>query len=153
METVGERKRPRMICGYAPRAGTKGFRAPEVLIRVPNQTTAIDIWSAGVIMLSLCTRRYPFFHSPDDLTALCEITTILGSDVVSHAAATLQKQVTFSNQIASISFESLCKRLSGSKELIISESGLHLLKCCLDPNPSSRISAKQALAHPFLNET
>ncbi|TIC42964.1 hypothetical protein E3Q08_02532 [Wallemia mellicola] len=34
----------------ANRAGTRGFRAPEVLLKCQDQTTAIDIWSAGVIL-------------------------------------------------------------------------------------------------------
>lgn len=42
----------------AQRAGTRGFRAPEVLLKVFQQDYAIDIWSAGVILLTLLTRRY-----------------------------------------------------------------------------------------------
>mgnify|MGYP005996345355 CR=1 FL=1 len=30
------------------RAGTRGFRAPEVLMQVSSQSTALDIWSAGL---------------------------------------------------------------------------------------------------------
>jgi cell division control protein 7 len=59
------------------RAGTKGFRAPEILLRHPIQTTAIDMWSSGVILLSLLTNRYPFFQSHDDLYALTEILNII----------------------------------------------------------------------------
>ena len=32
---------------HAPRAGTPGFRPPEVLLEHPNQTAAIDIWAVG----------------------------------------------------------------------------------------------------------
>lgn len=62
----------------ANRAGTRGFRAPEVLFKCPNQTRKIDIWSAGVILLTLLSRRFPFFNSPDDIDALVELTTIFG---------------------------------------------------------------------------
>ncbi|CCH44452.1 Cell division control protein [Wickerhamomyces ciferrii] len=62
----------------ANRAGTRGFRAPEVLFKCPNQSRKIDIWSAGVILLTLLTRRFPFFNSPDDIDALVELTTIFG---------------------------------------------------------------------------
>lgn len=62
----------------ANRAGTRGFRAPEVLFKCPNQTRKIDIWSAGVILLTLLTRRFPFFNSPDDIDALVELTSIFG---------------------------------------------------------------------------
>lgn len=41
----------------AQRAGTRGFRAPEVLLKFFKQDFAIDVWSAGVILLTLLTRR------------------------------------------------------------------------------------------------
>ena len=34
---------------YSPRAGTSGFRAPEVLLKYRYQTTAVDVWSAGIV--------------------------------------------------------------------------------------------------------
>jgi serine/threonine protein kinase len=56
------------------RGGTRGFRAPEVLLKVAHQTTAIDIWSAGIIMLSMLCNRFPVLsHKPDDDVSLLEI--------------------------------------------------------------------------------
>ena len=48
----------------APRAGTPGFRPPEVLLKFEHQTTAVDIWAAGVILLCILSRTYPFFRAP-----------------------------------------------------------------------------------------
>ena len=70
----------------ANRAGTRGFRAPEVLFKCPNQTTKIDIWSAGVMLLTLLARRFPFFNSSDDIDALTELTTIFGRDAMKECA-------------------------------------------------------------------
>jgi len=71
---------------HAPRAGTRGFRAPEILWKDNNQTVAVDIWSAGVILLTLLTKRYPFFNSSDDMTALAEIYCLFGSRKIGSAA-------------------------------------------------------------------
>ncbi|XP_043595402.1 cell division cycle 7-related protein kinase-like isoform X3 [Bombus pyrosoma] len=73
----------------APRAGTPGFRAPEVLLKHPSQTPAIDIWASGVIMLCILSGTQPFFLSPDDCTALAEITTIFGSNKMQQCARKL----------------------------------------------------------------
>ena len=62
----------------AERAGTRGFRAPEVLLKWQFQTTKIDVWSVGVILLCIMSKRYPFFHSTTDDEALLEIATIVG---------------------------------------------------------------------------
>ena len=48
---------------HAHREGTRGFRAPEVLLRKHEQGPPIDVWAAGVIVLSLATRRYPVFQA------------------------------------------------------------------------------------------
>jgi cell division control protein 7 len=42
------------------RHGTKGFRAPEVVLGSPLQTSAVDLWSAGVVMLCLLTGAQQF---------------------------------------------------------------------------------------------
>lgn len=47
------------------------------------------MWSVGVILLCLLSGRYPFFRAPDDLSTLAEITTLLGTNTVRKAAATL----------------------------------------------------------------
>lgn len=64
----------------ANRAGTRGFRAPEVLLKCTNQSTKIDIWSAGIIGLSLLSRKFPLFNSPDDIDAIIEIILIFGAE-------------------------------------------------------------------------
>lgn len=63
----------------ANRAGTRGFRAPEVLFKCNCQTPLIDIWSAGVMLLTLLSRRFPFFNSTDDIEAIMELINIYGT--------------------------------------------------------------------------
>lgn len=62
----------------ANRAGTRGFRAPEVLFKCTNQSTKLDIWSSAIIGLSLFARKFPLFNSPDDTDALLELAIIFG---------------------------------------------------------------------------
>lgn len=50
-------------------------------------TLALDIWSAGIILLCLLTRRFPFFNSNDDTEALAEITAIFGKRKLEKCAA------------------------------------------------------------------
>lgn len=70
----------------APRAGTPGFRPPEVLLKHMNQTTAVDMWSAGVVLLCVLSGRYPFFKSHCDLAALSEIINVFGTEAVEKIA-------------------------------------------------------------------
>ncbi len=75
----------------APRAGTASFRAPEVLLRVPYQTTGIDLWSAGVVLGSLLTRRHPFFPYEDLKTSITAVAGLLGWPRVLCAALRMGK--------------------------------------------------------------
>jgi cell division control protein 7 len=69
------------------RAGTRGFRAPEVLLKCPDQTTKIDTWSAGVLLLCFLSKRFPFFNSNDDIEALVELATVFGRRKLEECAA------------------------------------------------------------------
>uniref|UniRef100_A0A1A7XDH0 non-specific serine/threonine protein kinase n=2 Tax=Iconisemion striatum TaxID=60296 RepID=A0A1A7XDH0_9TELE len=102
----------------APRAGTPGFRAPEVLTKCPNQGTAIDVWSAGVILLSLLSGRYPFFKASDDLLALTQIMTIRGSRETIHAAKTFGKAVVCSRELPRQDLRTLCEMLRSRRSVL-----------------------------------
>nr|XP_060480934.1 cell division cycle 7-related protein kinase isoform X1 [Panthera onca]XP_060480935.1 cell division cycle 7-related protein kinase isoform X1 [Panthera onca] len=201
----------------APRAGTPGFRAPEVLTKCPNQTTAIDMWSAGVIFLSLLSGRYPFYKASDDLTALAQIMTIRGSRETIQAAKTFGKSILCSKEVPAQDLRKLCEKLRGidsntlkltsdvqgpaSRDPTFSEKTDHkvshliqtpeaqhsgnslykgdsngcgggldtdttnlagwnevpdeaydLLDKLLDLNPASRITAEEAMLHPFFKD-
>ncbi|XP_035279410.1 cell division cycle 7-related protein kinase isoform X1 [Anguilla anguilla] len=99
----------------APRAGTPGFRAPEVLMKCPSQGTEIDMWSAGVILLSLLSGRYPFFKASDDLVALAQIMTIRGSRETIQAAKKFGKAVLCSRDLPAQDLRTLCETLRGTR--------------------------------------
>nr|CAD7428048.1 unnamed protein product [Timema monikensis] len=178
----------------AARAGTPGFRPPEVLLKYQQQTTAVDMWAAGVILLCILSGSYPFFRSPDDLTGLAEIITIFGSNKIRDLAQKLGRRIQSSQNRKPLDIRKLCKRLRSlrtegkekdgteypvcrdCKQLIkkdgcvcleegellkprlyepdnsteFPESAYDLLKRLLDLNPSTRITAADALMHPFI---
>uniref|UniRef100_A0A8C5TMA6 non-specific serine/threonine protein kinase n=1 Tax=Malurus cyaneus samueli TaxID=2593467 RepID=A0A8C5TMA6_9PASS len=186
----------------APRAGTPGFRAPEVLTKCPTQTT-------GIIFLSLLSGRYPFFKASDDLTALAQIMTVRGSRETIQAARTFGKSVVCTQVVPTQNLRSLCEKLrgthsscKGSQGEVLSRSEANralpvaadkpcapeilgkqiqqsfqegdgalemratdmkgwdqvpdeaydLLDKLLDLNPATRITAKEALQHPFFKD-
>jgi cell division control protein 7 len=141
--------RPKMM---ANRAGTRGFRAPEVLFSTWNQSSIIDIWSAGVVLLSILTQRYPFFKSPDDLTSLVEISIVMGTQRLTVAATECGRRVRFPAETQGIDLRELCEQTNRFiGELNIDETVFDLLRKMLEPVPSRRISAAAALRHPFFD--
>lgn len=137
----------------APRAGTRGFRAPEVLFKYPKQSKAIDMWSVGVIFLSLLTGQYPFFLSADDVDGLVEIATLFGHSEM-RKAAKLYGRVWKCNiptvKEEGTPFELVIRKLNPS--LKVHPEALNLLRALLDLNCNSRITAKEALKHALFSE-
>ena len=136
---------------YAPRAGTPGFRAPEVLLKTIEQSVAIDVWSAGVIFISLLSGRYPFFRNTDDMTSLAEIITLLGTRRVSRAAKKLGKVITMDlEEKAAQDLKKVCSELRSDHPLTdVPDAAYELLDRLLDPHPLKRITAEQALKHSY----
>ena len=56
-----------------------------------NLFLAVDIWSAGVILLSFLSGRYPFFKAKDDLSSLAQIITVFGSKEAADAGSLMGK--------------------------------------------------------------
>lgn len=176
---------------HAPRAGTPGYRPSEVLLKYPNQTTAVDVWAAGVILISIMSGCYPFFKGSDDFQALAEIITVFGDEVVRKTALLLGRHVVISERKKPLHLRKLCMRLRNRCKLqnntpfsdstkivkcdnceqlmidclcrhtlhnvdfgddIFPESVYDLLAKLLCINPMQRITANDALDHPFFKE-
>jgi len=185
----------------ANRAGTRGFRAPEVLLKCNDQSGAIDIWSAGMILLFFLTGKFPLFQSNDDIEALMEIASIIGRRRM-EKAATLHNR-SFATNVPTVTQEGMTWRefvqknnpdlykiqtpppsatpttspttkshtsitttdapplpelpsSSQSTQSLYSaedlDQALDLLEKLLEPGATSRITARDALYHPFLVE-
>ncbi|KAG0221263.1 hypothetical protein BGX31_010057, partial [Mortierella sp. GBA43] len=111
------RRDPRPVA-RVNRAGTRGFRAPEILFRHIRQTVALDIWSVGAILIAFLTGRFPFFHSYDEPEAVLEMAVLFGQEQMMRVAATFDR--TFVTNISSInrkpiSFTRLCQTLNSPR--------------------------------------
>ncbi|KAF9763158.1 putative cell division control protein 7 like protein 1 [Nosema granulosis] len=141
--------RPQM---KAHRAGTRGFRAPEVLFRYQYQTKALDMWSVGVMFLTVLCTQYPFFYSADDIDGLVEIATIFGHKEMRKAAKHYGRD--WKSNIDTIpeeriSFEKIVSSLNPWIEL--DGDGYNLIYRMMDLNADTRITAEEALQHPFFD--
>jgi cell division control protein 7 len=148
----------------ANRAGTRGFRAPEVLFKCTAQKTAIDVWSAGVILLTMLCRRFPFFQSADDIDAVLELTQLFGCRRMRDAAV-LHGQVLETNiptysenghsweRIVQWSTFRVQKDETGKRLDTLTadeKEAIAFMDLCLQLDPSKRIAATAALKHPFV---
>ena len=146
----------------ANRAGTRGFRAPEVLLKCTAQSTKIDIWSAGVILLTILAQRFPFFHSADDVDAMIEIASIFGKAKIRTCAllhgavfeCTLNTVGEKGFPLSHIVQWSSSSTRPDEKITLSSEikEAVKFLELLLELDPRKRTSARAALEDEFLSE-
>jgi cell division control protein 7 len=111
------------------------------------------MWSAGVILLTILGRRFPFFNSADDVDAVIEMASIFGTRRM-KAAALLHGQI-FETTIPSIGekgygWEKLVHWSDCEGELTDSvRQAIGFLAGLMELDPVKRLSAKEALNHEF----
>lgn len=126
---------------------TRWYRAPEIMLGFrPGYGTEIDMWSVGCILAELALGK-PLFDGRDYVDQIARIHAVLGppsDDVV--------KQI--SSERARVYVESLTKQEPIPLYKIIknaSEGLIDLLQNLLQWDPAKRLSAAEALKHPWLS--
>ncbi|KAK1905476.1 Cyclin-dependent kinase 1 [Dissostichus eleginoides] len=130
---------------YTHEVVTLWYRAPEVLLGSPRYSTPVDVWSTGTIFAELATKK-PLFHGDSEIDQLFRIFRTLGTpnnDVWPDVESLPDYKNTFPKW-KSGNLSSMVKNLD--------KNGLDLLAKMLTYNPPKRISAREAMTHPYFDD-
>lgn len=123
---------------------TLWYRAPEILLGTLEYSTAVDIWSVGTIFVETLTKT-PLFAGDSEIDQLYRIFRTLGTPterIWPGVTKLRDYKKTFPNW-SSVPLHTLLPNLDAN--------GQDLLEKMLRYNPAERITAKEALQHPFFN--
>lgn len=126
---------------YTGKIVTLYYRSPELLLGMGHYSTAVDLWSVGCIFAEVVNLE-PLFCADNESGLLLKILETLGTP-------TLEQWPGFRDFHAQLPFQQgkdikdVCPRLADDPQ------ALDLLSQLLNYNPAKRITARQALAHPW----
>lgn len=125
------------------------YRAPEVVFGWAHYSCAIDIWSAGCVMAEMISLR-PTFPGKNSVDQLAKIVKVLGAPSTEQLIAMGQDPKKFKPSVQKTRDElhqALRSVLVNQDQL--SSGALDFLLDTLTYDPKIRLSALQALSHPY----
>ena len=131
---------------YTHEVITLWYRSPEILLGSKSYDMAVDVWSLGCIFSEMLT-KHPLFPGDSEIDQLFRIFRTLGTpDDTTWPGVT--KLPDFKAQFPRWEPQSLSSILPVN----LSAHGQDLFQRLLIYDPAKRISAKEALAHPYFAE-
>ncbi|CAN3365546.1 CTD kinase subunit alpha [Diutina catenulata] len=129
---------------YTNRVITIWYRPPELLLGATDYGQEIDVWGVGCLLVELYSKT-AVFKGFDEVSQLCKIYNVMGTPSVEE-----WPQITnlpwFDMLTPKVVKESAFARLY---EQMMTPGSFALAKQLLEMNPAKRITAAEALAHPW----
>ena len=135
---------------YSHEVVTLWYRCPELLLGAIEYSKAVDIWSVGCIFFEICRLR-PLFEASNEISMIKLIFNTLGTPDETtwpgyNQLPSIRRGINFPISAAE---GDLREKFFVSKALL-DDSGYDLMMKMLKYDPEQRITAAQALQHPFL---
>ena len=126
---------------------TRYYRAPEIMLNSKKYGTEVDIWSVGCTFFELLDCKILFNKTKNYIQLLAKIINLLGSP--SDEALEFIQNPNARKWIKQQKYSPLQRPSSKLTTKGINTHAKDLLDKCLNFDPRSRITAKQALMHPY----
>lgn len=130
---------------YTHEVVTLWYRAPEILLGGRQYATAVDMWSIGCIFAEMVNSK-PLFPGDSEIDELFKIFKVLGTphEGTWPGVSAYKDYKSSFPQWNGMDLANICPDLDAD--------GIDLLKKLLIFEPGQRISAREALLHPYFDE-
>ncbi|CAH3131066.1 cyclin-dependent kinase 2-like [Pocillopora verrucosa] len=133
------------VRSYTHEVVTLWYRAPEILLGCRYYSTPVDVWSIGCIFAEMITRR-ALFPGDSEIDQLYRIFRTLGTPD-ERLWPGVSELPDYKTSFPKWPVQNLLQVIPA-----LGQSGADLLQQMLKYEPTSRISARNALSHPFFSD-
>jgi len=138
---------------YNVRVASRYFKGPELLVDLQDYDYSLDMWSLGCMFAGIIFRREPFFHGRDNRDQLVRIVRVLGTEdfvkFLLHNNLTLD--ASFLQLLTGQTRKPWSSFITPEVQHLCSPEAISFLDGLLVYDLPSRLTAKEAMAHPYFD--
>ncbi|XP_035168152.1 casein kinase II subunit alpha' isoform X3 [Oxyura jamaicensis] len=140
---------------YNVRVASRYFKGPELLVDYQMYDYSLDMWSLGCMLASMIFRKEPFFHGQDNYDQLVRIAKVLGTDELYGYLKKYHIELDphFNDILGQHSRKRWENFIHSENRHLVSPEVLDLLDKLLRYDHQQRLTAKEAMEHPYFCES
>ncbi|EME89040.1 cell division control protein 2 [Pseudocercospora fijiensis CIRAD86] len=135
---------------YTHEVVTLWYRAPEILLGGRQYSTGVDMWSVGCIFAEMATRK-PLFPGDSEIDEIFKIFRLLGTPTEQEWPG-VTSFPDFKSSFPKWERKQDDELVNADGVKVLGDEGLNLLDALLVYDPAGRMSAKQAVHHPYFTD-
>ncbi|CAA2944864.1 casein kinase II subunit alpha-2 [Olea europaea subsp. europaea] len=130
------------------------FKGPELLVDLQDYDYSLDIWSLGCMFAGMIFRKEPFFYGHDNHDQLVKIAKVLGTDELNVYLNKyhLELDPQLEALVGRHSRKPWSRFINSDNQHLVSPEALDFLDKLLRYDHQDRLTAKEAMAHPYFNQ-
>jgi len=142
---------------YNVRVASRYFKGPELLVDFQLYDYSLDMWSLGCMFASMIFRKEPFFHGHDNYDQLVKIAKVLGTDDLFAYLEKYEIELdphfddVLGSQQNRFPKKEWSKFITPENQKFVSNEGIDFLDGLLRYDHQARLTAKEAMAHPYFD--
>lgn len=137
---------------YNVRVASRYFKGPELLVDLQDYDYSLDMWSLGCMFAGMIFKKEPFFQGRDNYDQLVKIARVLGTEELFAYLDKydLELDPRFDGMLGRHSKKSWDKFLTNENQHLVSPEALDFLSGLLRYDHQERMTAQEAMSHPYL---
>merc|ERR1712038_1890825 len=114
---------------------------------------SLDMWSLGCMLASMIFRKEPFFHGHDNYDQLVKIANKLGTDDLFKYLNKYEIELDprFNGILGTYTRKEWQVYIKSNNQHLVSNEALDFLDKLLKYDHQARLTAKEAMQHPYFN--